>query len=110
MSVSSKPGWSSSSRQTPLAKSKGARNTTLPAVCMAPLPIEPIPNDPHIGFAYAHAVGMNSKEFLARFGAPMPPRVFREKIVSVLNNPKYAEGFALRLKGAGVTMLEGAAP
>ena len=46
----------------------------------------------------------------ARFDAPMPPREFGEKIVSVLEDPQYAEGFAFGLKGdTGVTMLEAAA-
>jgi NAD(P)-dependent dehydrogenase (short-subunit alcohol dehydrogenase family) len=60
--------------------------------------------------AYARAAGLRREEFLARFGAPMPPREFGEKVVSVLEDPKYAEGFAFGLKGdTGVTMLEGAA-
>jgi NADP-dependent 3-hydroxy acid dehydrogenase YdfG len=60
--------------------------------------------------AYAHAMGMKPKEFVARFGAPMPPREFGEKVVSVLDDPRYAEGFAFGLKGdTGVTMLEAAA-
>jgi NAD(P)-dependent dehydrogenase (short-subunit alcohol dehydrogenase family) len=59
--------------------------------------------------AYARAEGIKPDELLARFGAPMPPREFGEKIVSVLDDPKYAEGFAFGLKGTGVTMLEGAA-
>jgi len=60
--------------------------------------------------AYARAMGIEPEEFLARFGAPMPPREFGEKVVSVLGDPKYAEGFAFGLKGdTGVTMLEGAA-
>jgi NAD(P)-dependent dehydrogenase (short-subunit alcohol dehydrogenase family) len=60
--------------------------------------------------AYARAMGIKRDEFLARFGAPMPPREFGEKVVSVLNDPKYAEGFAFGLKGdTGITMLEGAA-
>jgi NAD(P)-dependent dehydrogenase (short-subunit alcohol dehydrogenase family) len=60
--------------------------------------------------AYARAVGIKPEEFLARFGAPMPPREFGEKVVSVLDDPKYAEGFAFGLKGdTGITMLEGAA-
>ena len=59
--------------------------------------------------AYARATGVKRDEFLARFGAPMPPREFGEKVVSVLDDPKYAEGFAFGLKGdTGVTMLEGA--
>jgi NAD(P)-dependent dehydrogenase (short-subunit alcohol dehydrogenase family) len=60
--------------------------------------------------AYARAAGINPEAFLARFGAPMPPREFGEKVVSVLDDPKYAEGFAFGLRGdTGVTMLEGAA-
>jgi NAD(P)-dependent dehydrogenase (short-subunit alcohol dehydrogenase family) len=60
--------------------------------------------------AYARAAGLERDEFLARFGAPMPPREFGEKVVSVLDDPKYAEGVAFGLKGdTGITMLEGAA-
>jgi NAD(P)-dependent dehydrogenase (short-subunit alcohol dehydrogenase family) len=59
--------------------------------------------------AYARAMGIQPEEYLARFGAPMPPREFGEKVVSVLDDPKYAEGFAFGLKGdTGITMLEGA--
>jgi hypothetical protein len=55
-------------------------------------------------------MGIKRDEFLARFGAPMPPREFGEKVVAVLTDPKYAEGLAFGLKGdTGVTMLEGAA-
>ena len=57
--------------------------------------------------AYAHAMGMKPEEFVARFGAPMSPREFGEKVVSVLDDPGYAEGFAFGLRGdTGVTMLE----
>jgi NAD(P)-dependent dehydrogenase (short-subunit alcohol dehydrogenase family) len=60
--------------------------------------------------AYARAMGVRREEFLARFGAPMPPREFGEKVVSLLIEPKYAEGLAFGLKGdTGITMLEGAA-
>jgi NAD(P)-dependent dehydrogenase (short-subunit alcohol dehydrogenase family) len=60
--------------------------------------------------AYARAMGIKRNEFLARFGAPMPPREFGEKVVSVLDDPQYAEGFAFGLRGdTGITMLEGAA-
>jgi NAD(P)-dependent dehydrogenase (short-subunit alcohol dehydrogenase family) len=59
---------------------------------------------------YARAMGVDREEFLARFGAPMPPREFGEKVISVLIEPKYAEGLAFGLKGdTGITMLEGAA-
>jgi NAD(P)-dependent dehydrogenase (short-subunit alcohol dehydrogenase family) len=60
--------------------------------------------------AYAHAMGIEPAEFLKRFGVPMLPREFGEKVVSVLDDPQYAEGLALGLKGdTGVTILEGAA-
>jgi NAD(P)-dependent dehydrogenase (short-subunit alcohol dehydrogenase family) len=59
--------------------------------------------------AYARAVGMKPEQFLARFGAPLPPREFGEKVASLLNDPKYAEGIAFGLKGdTGITILEGA--
>jgi NAD(P)-dependent dehydrogenase (short-subunit alcohol dehydrogenase family) len=60
--------------------------------------------------AYANALGIKPEAFLAGFGAPMPPREFGEKVVSVLEDPKYAAGFAFGLKGdTGITILEGAA-
>jgi NAD(P)-dependent dehydrogenase (short-subunit alcohol dehydrogenase family) len=60
--------------------------------------------------AYARAMGVGREEFLAGFGAPMPPREFGEKVVSVLQDPQYAEGVVFGLKGdTGITMLEGAA-
>ena len=60
--------------------------------------------------AYAGAAGIGREEFLARFGAPMPPRDFGEKVVSVLEEAKYADGVVFGLKGdTGVTMIEGAA-
>jgi NAD(P)-dependent dehydrogenase (short-subunit alcohol dehydrogenase family) len=60
--------------------------------------------------AYARASGAAPEAVLARFGAPMPPRDFGEKVVSVLDDPKYAEGVVFGLKGdTGITVLEGAA-
>src|SRR6202790_948600 len=60
--------------------------------------------------AYAPAMGVKPEKFLAGFGAPMPPREFGEKIVAMLDDPKYAEGVAFGFKGdTGITMLEGAA-
>ena len=60
--------------------------------------------------AYARAMGVERAAFLARFGAPMPPREFGEKVVSVLDDPQYAEGMAFGLKGdTGITILEGEA-
>jgi hypothetical protein len=55
-------------------------------------------------------MGMKPEQFLARFGAPLPPREFGEKVVSLLDDPTYAEGVAFGLKGdTGITVLEGAA-
>jgi NAD(P)-dependent dehydrogenase (short-subunit alcohol dehydrogenase family) len=60
--------------------------------------------------AYARGLGIDPVEFLKRFGVPMPPREFGEKVVSVLDDPQFAEGLAFGLKGdTGVTILEGAA-
>jgi NAD(P)-dependent dehydrogenase (short-subunit alcohol dehydrogenase family) len=60
--------------------------------------------------AYAGAMGIGRDAFLARFGAPMPPREFGEKVVSVLEDPVYADGVVFGLKGdTGITVIEGAA-
>jgi NAD(P)-dependent dehydrogenase (short-subunit alcohol dehydrogenase family) len=60
--------------------------------------------------AYARTAGIGREEFLARFGAPMPPREFGEKVISVLEEAKYANGVVFGLKGdTGITMIEGAA-
>jgi NAD(P)-dependent dehydrogenase (short-subunit alcohol dehydrogenase family) len=58
--------------------------------------------------AYARAAGIEPAEFLKRFGAPMPPREFGEKIVSVLEGPEFGNGFAFGLNGEkGIIILEG---
>ena len=60
--------------------------------------------------AYAQAMGMEREAFLARFGAPMPPRQFGDHLVAVLVDPQYATGFAFGLKGdTGITVLDGEA-
>jgi NAD(P)-dependent dehydrogenase (short-subunit alcohol dehydrogenase family) len=60
--------------------------------------------------AYARAMGIKREEFLARFGAPTPPRAFGEHLVAVLDDPQYVPGIAFGLKGdTGITVLEGAA-
>lgn len=60
--------------------------------------------------AYARAAGLDPKEFLARSYAPMPPRDYGEKVVSLLEEAKYAEAIALGIKGdTGISILEGAA-
>jgi len=58
--------------------------------------------------AYARAHGIDTEVFLARFGAPMPPRLFGEHVVQVLTDPQYDKALALGLKGdTGITTLEG---
>jgi NAD(P)-dependent dehydrogenase (short-subunit alcohol dehydrogenase family) len=60
--------------------------------------------------AYAAAMGLERAAFLARFGAPMPPRKFGDYLVAVLDDPQYATGLAFGLKGdTGITVLEGEA-
>lgn len=55
--------------------------------------------------AYARDAGIEPEDFVARFGAPMPPREFGEKVVSVLDDPQYAEGLAFGVKGdTGITL------
>ena len=58
--------------------------------------------------AYAGSMGITPEQFVSRFGAPMPPRAFGDRVVSVLDDPQYAEGFVFGLNGdAGVTVMEG---
>ena len=60
--------------------------------------------------AYARSMGLEREAYLARFGAPMPPRQFGDHLVAVLDDPQYATGFAFGLKGdTGITILEGEA-
>jgi NAD(P)-dependent dehydrogenase (short-subunit alcohol dehydrogenase family) len=60
--------------------------------------------------AYARVAGMEPEAFLARFGAPMPPRLFGDHVVRILNDPAYDTAVALGLKGdVGITVLEGKA-
>jgi NAD(P)-dependent dehydrogenase (short-subunit alcohol dehydrogenase family) len=57
--------------------------------------------------AYARAMDIEPEAFVARFGAPMPPRLFGENVVAVLDDPTHAEGFAFGLSGdKGVAMME----
>ena len=56
---------------------------------------------------YARAAGIDREPFLARFGAPMPPRKFGDFMVAVLDDPQYATALAFGLKGdTGITVLE----
>jgi NAD(P)-dependent dehydrogenase (short-subunit alcohol dehydrogenase family) len=60
--------------------------------------------------AYAQSMGIEREAYLARFGAPMPPRQFGDHLVAVLEDPEYATGVAFGLKGdTGITILEGEA-
>ena len=60
--------------------------------------------------AYARAMGVERDVYLARFGAPLPPRQFGDHLVAVLEDPRYTTGIAFGLKGdTGITVLEGEA-
>jgi NAD(P)-dependent dehydrogenase (short-subunit alcohol dehydrogenase family) len=59
---------------------------------------------------YAQEAGLDREAFLARFGAPLPPRKFGDHLVTLLDDPQYATGIAFGLKGdTGITVLEGEA-
>ena len=58
--------------------------------------------------AYATAAGIEPEAFLARFGVAMPPRLFGEHVLRILNDPHYDTAIALGLKGdVGISVLEG---
>ncbi|WP_050630579.1 SDR family oxidoreductase [Bradyrhizobium viridifuturi] len=60
--------------------------------------------------AYAGSMGITPEQFVARFGAPMPPRKFGDLVISILKDQQYADGIVFGLNGdAGVTVMEGAA-
>src|SRR5467141_3521513 len=60
--------------------------------------------------AYARSIGIEREAFLARFGAPLPPRRFGDHLVALLEDPQYATSVAFGLKGdTGITVLEGEA-
>jgi len=60
--------------------------------------------------AYAGSMGITPEQFVARFGAPMPPRAFGDRVVAVLEDPQYAEGVVFGLNGDdGIAVMEGAA-
>lgn len=59
--------------------------------------------------AYASSMGITPAAFVARFGAAMPPRAFGDRVVSVLEEPRHADGVVFGLSGdEGVAQLEGA--
>lgn len=60
--------------------------------------------------AYARARGVSLEEFLASFGAPMPPRVYGERVMAILTEPKYADAGAFAVKGDGIRPLEATLP
>jgi hypothetical protein len=58
--------------------------------------------------AYAGSMGIAPEEFVTRFGASMPPRAFGDRVISVLEEPQFADGIVFGLNGdAGVTVMEG---
>ena len=60
--------------------------------------------------AYAGSIGITPEQFVTRFGAPMPPRAFGDRVISVLEDLQYAEGVVFGLNGdLGVTVMEGTA-
>ncbi|MEZ2333767.1 SDR family NAD(P)-dependent oxidoreductase [Mesorhizobium sp. RCC_202] len=60
--------------------------------------------------AYAGSMGITPEQFVTRFGKPMPPREFGDRVVSVLNDPRYVDGVVFGLSGDdGVTVMEEAA-
>ena len=60
--------------------------------------------------AYAGSMGLTPEAYVTRFGAPMPPRAFGDSVVSLLEDPQYADGIVFGLNGNdGVTVMEGAA-
>jgi NAD(P)-dependent dehydrogenase (short-subunit alcohol dehydrogenase family) len=59
--------------------------------------------------AYAASMGITPAVFVSRFGSPMPPRAYGDRVVSVLEDPKLALGIVFGLNGDdGVTVMEGA--
>ncbi len=57
--------------------------------------------------AYARSLGVEREAYLARFGAPLPPRQFGDYVVAVLDDPHFASGVAFGVKGdTGITILE----
>lgn len=56
---------------------------------------------------YAAAMGISPEQFVSRFGSPMPPRAFGDRVISVLEEQRFAEAMILGLNGDdGVTVLD----
>jgi NAD(P)-dependent dehydrogenase (short-subunit alcohol dehydrogenase family) len=60
--------------------------------------------------AYARMRGMTIEAFLATFGAPMSPRLYGERVMAILSDPRYADGAAFAIKGDGIRPLEAQLP
>jgi len=57
---------------------------------------------------YAQSLGLSRDAYLARFGAPLPPRKFGEHVAALLTDPQYEAGVAFGIKGeTGIAVLEG---
>jgi len=57
--------------------------------------------------AYANKNRVSVAEFLAGFGAPMPPKQVGEHVITLLTDPKYEKGTAYSLKGdTGIVSLD----
>lgn len=48
---------------------------------------------------YAQRKGVTTEEYLATFGAPMPPGKVGEHVVTILTSPQYETGIAYGMKG-----------
>jgi NAD(P)-dependent dehydrogenase (short-subunit alcohol dehydrogenase family) len=60
------------------------------------------------GEAYARGKGVSVEIFFAGFGAPLPPRLVGDHVVSILTDPRYATGVAFGMKGDhGIVSLDG---
>ncbi|MGH9841207.1 MAG: SDR family oxidoreductase [Blastocatellia bacterium] len=56
---------------------------------------------------YARSSGVSLEAFLASFGAPLPPRMVGEHVVSILTDPRYEAGVAFGMKGdLGIVSLD----
>jgi len=60
--------------------------------------------------AYARMRGLTTEAFLAGFGAPMPPRLYGERVMAILEDPRYADAAAFAIKGDGIRPLEAQLP
>ena len=59
--------------------------------------------------AYGAKLGVTAERYFTRFGAPMPPRLFGEHVVTLLTDPRYEPDQAFGVRGeSGISVLEGA--